>query len=209
MKCGRGSGSTNAVRAGSTSGTAQIGFADSSAVIFAKANADNIPVQAGLDHLRQAAHTMYVIEDSGHYQTEGSGRQEARRYRLQRNAEDVRRLHQGRRHRRFLGDLGGRRQRRLARHAVARPPSTASASTRSVSRCSKRRPRRRRLFSSPIPTSGSSSYGSGIVTMDSTLQSNPDMVRRFVAATLHGLKDAMANPKETGEIMHKYHREAK
>ena len=50
-------------------------------------------------------------------------------------------------------------------------------------------------------------YGSGIVTMDSTLQSNPDMVRRFVAATLHGLKDAIANPKEAGEIMHKYHRE--
>jgi NitT/TauT family transport system substrate-binding protein len=50
-------------------------------------------------------------------------------------------------------------------------------------------------------------YGSGIVTMESTLQSNPDMVRRFVAATLHGLKDAMANPKEAGEIMHKYHRE--
>lgn len=50
-------------------------------------------------------------------------------------------------------------------------------------------------------------YGSGIVTMDSTLQSNPDLVKRFVAATLHGLKDAMANPKEAGEIMHKYHRE--
>jgi NitT/TauT family transport system substrate-binding protein len=43
--------------------------------------------------------------------------------------------------------------------------------------------------------------------MESTLQSNPDMVRRFVAATLRGLKDAMANPKEAGEIMHKYHRE--
>jgi len=43
--------------------------------------------------------------------------------------------------------------------------------------------------------------------MDSTLQSNPDLVKRFVAATLHGLKDAMANPKEAGEIMHKYHRE--
>ena len=50
-------------------------------------------------------------------------------------------------------------------------------------------------------------YGSGIMTMESTLQSNPDMVRRFVAATLHGLKDAIANPKEAGEIMHKYHRE--
>ena len=50
-------------------------------------------------------------------------------------------------------------------------------------------------------------YGSGIVAMESTLQTNPDMVKRFIAATLRGLKDAMANPKEAGEIMHKYHRQ--
>ncbi len=43
--------------------------------------------------------------------------------------------------------------------------------------------------------------------MESTLQTKPDMVKRFIAATLRGLKDAMANPKEAGEIMHKYHRQ--
>jgi NitT/TauT family transport system substrate-binding protein len=50
-------------------------------------------------------------------------------------------------------------------------------------------------------------YGSGIVTTESTLQSNPDLVKRFIAATLRGLKDAIASPQQAGEIMHKYHRE--
>jgi NitT/TauT family transport system substrate-binding protein len=50
-------------------------------------------------------------------------------------------------------------------------------------------------------------YGSGIVVTESTLKSNPDMVKRFVAATLRGLKDAIANPAEAGAIMHKYHRQ--
>ena len=50
-------------------------------------------------------------------------------------------------------------------------------------------------------------YSNGIVASDATLQSNPDLVRRFVKATLDGLKSAIANPTEAGEIMHKYHRE--
>ena len=41
----------------------------------------------------------------------------------------------------------------------------------------------------------------------STIKSNPDLVRRFVAATMQGLKDAIANPREAGAIMNKHHRE--
>ena len=33
------------------------------------------------------------------------------------------------------------------------------------------------------------------------------MVRRFVAATMEGLKDAIANPEAAGAIMNKHHRE--
>ena len=39
------------------------------------------------------------------------------------------------------------------------------------------------------------------------IEKNPGLVRRFVKATLDGLKTAMADPKEAGEIMHKHHRE--
>jgi NitT/TauT family transport system substrate-binding protein len=50
-------------------------------------------------------------------------------------------------------------------------------------------------------------YGNGIIASDALIKSNPDLVKRFVVATLEGLKDAMANPQQAGEIMHKYHRQ--
>jgi len=50
-------------------------------------------------------------------------------------------------------------------------------------------------------------YGNGIVATDATFASRPDLVRRFVAATIHGMKDAFADPDQAGAILHKYHRE--
>ena len=49
-------------------------------------------------------------------------------------------------------------------------------------------------------------YGNGIIASDSIIKSNPDLVRRFVAATMQGLKDAIANPQEAGAIMNKHQR---
>ncbi len=50
---------------------------------------------------------------------------------------------------------------------------------------------------------GLSYYGNGIVASDSTIASKPDLVRRFVAATIRGMSDAFANSTEAGAIMHK------
>jgi NitT/TauT family transport system substrate-binding protein len=50
-------------------------------------------------------------------------------------------------------------------------------------------------------------YGNGIIASDSIIKSNPDLVRRFVTATVQGLKDAIASPQEAGAIMNKHHRE--
>jgi NitT/TauT family transport system substrate-binding protein len=50
---------------------------------------------------------------------------------------------------------------------------------------------------------GLSYYGNGIVATDTTISTKPDLVRRFVAATVRGMKDAFANPGEAGAIMHK------
>ena len=52
---------------------------------------------------------------------------------------------------------------------------------------------------------GLSYYGNGIIAREDTIKNNPDLVRRFVAATIKGEKYAFAHPKEAGEIMHKYH----
>jgi NitT/TauT family transport system substrate-binding protein len=46
-------------------------------------------------------------------------------------------------------------------------------------------------------------YGHGIVASATTIASKPDVVRRFVEATVRGMKDAFADPAAAGAIMHK------
>jgi NitT/TauT family transport system substrate-binding protein len=50
---------------------------------------------------------------------------------------------------------------------------------------------------------GLSYYGNGIVATAATIASKPDVVRRFVEATVRGMKDAFADPTAAGAIMHK------
>jgi ABC-type nitrate/sulfonate/bicarbonate transport system substrate-binding protein len=50
---------------------------------------------------------------------------------------------------------------------------------------------------------GRHAYGNGIVAADATIAGKPDLVRRFVAATVRGMKDAFADPSAAGEIMHR------
>ena len=50
---------------------------------------------------------------------------------------------------------------------------------------------------------GLSYYANGIVATDATITSKPDVVRRFVAAAVHGMKDAFADPAAAAAIMQK------
>lgn len=46
--------------------------------------------------------------------------------------------------------------------------------------------------------------GNGLVTNETTLRENPEMVRRMVQATLRGIQEAIDNPDEAYEISKKY-----
>src|SRR5215470_11425104 len=48
---------------------------------------------------------------------------------------------------------------------------------------------------------GLSYYGNGLVASAATIASKPDIVHRFVEATLRGMKDAFADPAAAGAIM--------
>jgi len=48
-------------------------------------------------------------------------------------------------------------------------------------------------------------YSNGIIVGDSFLKEHPDVVRRFVAATVRGMESAFADPAEAGRIMNTYH----
>ena len=65
----------------------------------------------------------------------------------------------------------------------------------------------KQIFALSYADAGLDLYGNGIIASDATIKSNPDLVRRFVAATMQGLKDAIADPREAGAIMNKHHRE--
>ncbi len=44
----------------------------------------------------------------------------------------------------------------------------------------------------------------GLITNETTIQKNPDLVRRMVQATLHGIQDTITNPQEAYQISKKY-----
>jgi NitT/TauT family transport system substrate-binding protein len=50
---------------------------------------------------------------------------------------------------------------------------------------------------------GLSYYGNGIVATAATITSKPDLVHRFVEATIRGMKEAFADPAAAGAIMQK------
>jgi len=54
---------------------------------------------------------------------------------------------------------------------------------------------------------GMDMYANGIVTASDTISKDPEMVRRFVAATLKGAQYAFDHPDEAGQIMHQNHPE--
>jgi NitT/TauT family transport system substrate-binding protein len=204
VKIVRGQGSTDAVKQ-VASGAAQFGFADTSAVIFAKAN-DGIPVKLVSVIYAKPPHAIYVLKESGITKPKDlEGRKladtafsampkmfgayakaagiDASKVTWVVAGSDA-----------LPGMLSLGRVDGIGQYTVGEPLLKKAAAPKDIVQ----------LAYSDV---GLDYYGSGIVTMESTLQSDPDMVKRFVAATLHGLKDAMANPKEAGEIMHKYHRE--
>ena len=115
----RGQGSADAVKQ-VAAGSAQIGFADTAAVILGRGN-DQIPTKLVAIVYAKPPHAIYVLKDSGHHEAKGPRRQEDRRYRLQRCSEAVRRLCESRENRREQGHLAGRGLRYAAGHADDRP----------------------------------------------------------------------------------------
>jgi NitT/TauT family transport system substrate-binding protein len=204
VKIVRGQGSSDAVKQ-VAAGTAQIGFADTSAVIFAKAN-DGIPVKLVSVIYAKPPHAIYVLRESGISKPKDlEGRKLAdtafsaipKMFGMYAKAAgiDASKVTWGVAGSDALpGMLALSRVDGIGQYTVGEPLLKKAAEPKEIVE----------LAYSDV---GLDYYGSGIVTMESTLQSNPDMVRRFVAATLRGLTDAIASPKEAGEIMNKYHRE--
>ncbi len=198
----RGTGSADTIRT-VAAGRAQIGFADTGVLVISRTN-QPLPVKAVAIVYNRPPHAIYCHEDSG-----------------VRTLKDL----EGK----AIADTAGSAN-PLMFPAVARTAGvdkdklkwvvadSASLPAMLVSRqvdcvaqftvgepLLARRAAPKKLVRLAYADAGLDLYGSGIVASESVITNQPDLVRRFVAATVRGMEAAFADPAEAGRIMNKVH----
>src|SRR3984893_14536245 len=200
----RGQGSADAVKQ-VAAGSAQIGFADTAAVILGRGN-DQIPTKLVAIVYAKPPHAIYVLKDSGITKPKDlEGKKiadtafsavpklfDAYAKAAQIDAGKVTWLVAT--SDALPGMLTTGRADGIGQFTVGEPLLAKSAAPKQVLALS-------------YADAGLDLYGNGIIASDSIIKSNPDLVRRFVTATVEGLKDAITSPQEAGAIMNKHHRE--
>src|ERR1700730_11560884 len=198
----RGQGSADAVKQ-VAAGTAQIGFADTAAVILGRGN-DQIPTKLVAIVYARPPHAIYVLKDSGIANPkdfEGkkiadtafsaklfdayakAAKIDAGKVTWLVASADT-----------LPGMLTTGRADGIGQVLVGEALLAKAAAPKAVLALS-------------YADVGLDLYGNGIIASDDLIKSNPDLVLRFVAATMEGLTDAIANPEAAGAIMNKHHRE--
>jgi NitT/TauT family transport system substrate-binding protein len=196
----RGQGSNDAIRQVGA-GNAMFGLADAGTLISARAN-DQIPVKLVAAVYRKPPHTIFCREDAGLKKPKD----------LEGNAiataagSAARFLFPA-----FAKAAGFDAQ--TVRWVVASPESLPGLLAADKVPCVGQFTTGEALLQSQLgpaklvrfdfSDAGLSYYGNGIVATAATITSKPDLVHRFVAATVRGMKDAFADPADAGAIMSK------
>jgi NitT/TauT family transport system substrate-binding protein len=200
----RGQGSADAVKQ-VAAGSAQLGFADAAAVILGRGN-DQIPTKLVAIVYARPPHAIYVLKDSGIATPKDlEGKKVAdtafsavpklfAAYAKAANIDASKVTWLVAAADTLPAMLTTGRADGIGQFTVGEPLLAKSAAPKQI-------------FALTYADAGLNLYSNGIIASDSIIKSSPDLVRRFVAATMQGLKDAIADPKEAGEIMHKHHRE--
>jgi NitT/TauT family transport system substrate-binding protein len=202
VKIVRGQGSADAIRQVGA-GNAMFGFADAGTLILARAN-DQIPVKLVAAIYRKPPQAIFCREDSGLRKREVLGGNSI----AAAPGSAIRSLFPA-----FAKAAGFDAQ--TVRWVVANPESLPGLLAANRVPCiaeivvaeallqSRLGPGSTKLVRFAYSDAGLSYYGNGIVATTATISSKPDVVRRFVEATVRGMKDAFADPATAGAIMHK------
>ena len=200
----RGQGSADAVKQ-VAAGSAQIGFADAAAVILARGN-DHIPVQLVSMIYAKPPHAIYTLEGSGITKPKDlEGRQIADTafsaipklfdaYAKAAGIDAAKVTWLVASSDSLPGMLSLKRADGIGQYTVGEALLTQAVAPRHLVRLA-------------YADVGLDFYSNGIIASESLIKTKPEVVRAFVRATLHGLRDAMQNPQEAAQILHKYHRE--
>jgi len=189
------------------SGRAAFGIADMGALVAARAN-DGVPVKAVLGIYGKAALGILYLRESG---IKGPRDLEGRTLARSASGASVIMLPA------FLKANGVDREkiREVIVDASAFLPMLISRRADAITEQSIQAPRFQKaaekeglhVEAMQYSNNGLVTHGNAVMTTDSLAQGNPDLVRRFVQATVRGLAYAFDRPDEAVEIMQKYNRE--
>jgi NitT/TauT family transport system substrate-binding protein len=195
-----GQGSADAIRQVGA-GHAMFGFADAGTLILARAN-EQIPVKLVAIVYRKPPQAIFCREDSGLKKPQDLGGNAI----AAASGSAIRSLFPA-----FAKAVGFDAQ--TVRWVVASPESMPDLLATNKVPCVAEIVVAEQMLRSRLgPTklvrfaysdAGLNYYGNGIVATTATISSKPDVVRRFVEATVRGMKNAFADPAAAGAIMQK------
>ena len=200
----RGQGSIDAVKKVAT-GAAQIGFADTGAVILARAN-DSIPVKMIAIVYAKPPHAVFALSDSGIRTAKdlegktvadapfGAQRLIFNAYALAAGIDTNKVKWISAEGSALTSLLATRRVDAIGQFLVGQPLIEAGVKPDTLVRFA-------------YKDAGMDYYGNGIIATEETIKNNPTMLKAFVRATLKGMRFAFANPTEAGEIINKHRKE--
>lgn len=200
----RGQGSSDAVKQ-VASGSAQIGFADTATLILSRAN-DHVPVKLVAMVYDKAPHAIFALKESGISKPKDlEGRTVA-----DAAASSIPRMF-GAYAKAAKIDGDKVKWTVVASDAIAATLALGRADAVGYYTISeallKKAAGSKELVKLVYADAGMDFYSNGIIASEEVIKSKPDMVKRFVAATLRGLKDAIADPEGAAKILNKHHRQ--
>jgi NitT/TauT family transport system substrate-binding protein len=187
------------------SGTAQIGFADAFAVVLSRAN-DGVPVKLVAMIYPKSPHAVYVLKSSGI----ASPKDFEGKTLADTAFSSVPKLFPS--YAKATG-IDASKVKWVVANSDALPGMLANGQVSGIGQYVVGEPMLagvaapKEILGLRYLDAGLDYYSNGIIASDELIRSNPDLIRRFVKATLAGLQDATADPKEAGAILNKHHRE--
>lgn len=202
----RGNGSADAIRKVGA-GAAQIGFADAGSLVLARSN-DGVPVRMVAMVYAAPPHAIYATEGSsirkpqdlvGRRIADSAGSANAVLFGAYAKAagfDPSRVTWQVAESAALPALLATGRAEAVGQFTVGEPLLAAAVAPRKLVRLAYR-------------DVGLDYYGNGIIASEELIAKEPDMVRRFVAATLRGMADAFADPGMAGQTIGHYQQQIK
>ena len=200
----RGQGSVDAVKQVAAN-AAQIGFADAASVILSRAN-DDVPVKLVAMVYAKPPHAVFTIEGSGITKPKDlEGRSIAdsaasslpKLFPAYAKAAEI--------------DASKIKWTFVTSDAIAATLALGRADAVTYYSISEALLQKavgnKKLVSMKFSDVGMNFYSNGLIANETIIKSNPDLVKRFVTATLRGLKDAIEDPAAAAAILNKAQRQ--